>query len=162
MKLLVFTEGTIIMHKNAKGLSREDIVEQSKQRNYRSLTDWCSYIPIGNSVNKMANWKDGGMEIFYLTSRILTDEIKTIQVVLKKFHFPEGKLLYRNAGEEYKDVAERLLPDVLIEDDCESIGGRKKMTYTHIRTDLQEKIRLLSIKEFEGIDHLPDNLSQLI
>ena len=61
MKLLVFTEGTIIMHKNAKGLSREDIVEQSKHRNDRSLTDWCSYIPIGNSVNKMANWKDGGM-----------------------------------------------------------------------------------------------------
>ena len=91
----------------------------------------------------------------------MTDEIKTIQVVLKKFHFPEGKLLYRNAGEEYKDVAERLVPEFLIEDDCESIGGRKKMTYTHIRTDLQKKIRLLCIKEFEGIDHLPDNLSQL-
>ncbi len=161
MKLLVFTEGTIIMHKNARGLSREDIVQQSKNRKDHLLTDWSSYIPICNSVNKMTNWKEGGIEIYYLTSRRLTDEIKTIQDVLKKFHFPEGKLLFRNAGEEYKDVAERLVSDVLIEDDCESIGGRKKMTYTQIRPDFQHHIKLITIKEFEGIDHLPNNLSQL-
>lgn len=76
----------------------------------------------------------------------------------RKFEFPEGKLLFRRVREEYKEVAERLIPDVLIEDDCESICGRQRMTYTHIRTDLQQQIKLITIKEFEGIDHLPDDL----
>ena len=34
-----------------------------------------------------------------------------------------GRALARQAGESYGDVAERGGPDVLIEDDCESIGG---------------------------------------
>jgi hypothetical protein len=159
MKILVFTEGTILMHYNAKGFSREEIVEQSKNRTDSSLSDWRTYIPIGNSANKITAWKENGNEIIYLTSRKLESEINAIREVLRKYDFPEGKLLFRRAGEEYKDVAEKLVPDVLIEDDCESIGGRQRMTYTHIKTDLQQQIKLITIKEFEGIDHLPDNLS---
>lgn len=37
MKILVFTEGTILMHKGAEGLSRQEIVEQS--RGYGIQTD---------------------------------------------------------------------------------------------------------------------------
>lgn len=31
MKLLVFTEGTVLMHKSAHGLSRKEVVEQSRK-----------------------------------------------------------------------------------------------------------------------------------
>jgi hypothetical protein len=36
------------------------------------------------------------------------------------------------------------------------------MTYTHINPDIQEKIKLIAIGEFGGIDHLPENIGQLI
>lgn len=58
-------------------------------------------------------------------------------------------------------MAERLLPDIIVEDDCESIGGKEEMTYSHIRQDLKVKIKSVVVKEFEGIDHLPDKISDL-
>jgi hypothetical protein len=52
-----------------------------------------------------------------------------------------------NRGLDNKNVAEKLMPDIFIEDDCESIGGTQEMTSTH--------------KEFEGIDRLPNDTGQL-
>jgi len=54
------------------------------------------------------------------------------------------------------------MPDILIEDDCESIGGESEMIYPHIREDLKQKIKSIVVKEFQGIDHLPDSLTALI
>lgn len=161
MKILVFTEGTIIMHPSAKGLSREERVKQSQTRE-RSIHDYRNYIPNDNATEKLLNWKKQGAEIYYLTSRTTTEEINDIRFVLERFDFPDNQnLLHREEGEKYKDVAERLMPDILVEDDCESIGGEVEMTYPHIREDLKSKIKLILVKEFGGIDHLPDELSQL-
>lgn len=161
MKLLIFTEGTIIMHKSAKGLPREEIVKQSLEGKDPTLSDWKEYIPIGNSANKLKTWKKQGAKITYLTARITEHEIKEIQQVLRKYGFPEGKIFFRKLGEQYKDIAERVLPDVLIEDDCESIGGKKEMTYPQIKPHIQRKIKSITAKEFGGIDHLPDKLPKL-
>jgi len=49
----------------------------------------------------------------------------------------------------------------LIEDDCESIGGMEEMTIINIKPDLKKKIKSVVVKEFEGIDHLPDDLKNL-
>lgn len=65
-------------------------------------------------------------------------------------------------GEHYKDVAERVRPDVLVEDDCERIGGEVQMTYPHIRAELKARIVSIVVKEFGGIDHLPDNVPDLL
>lgn len=46
-------------------------------------------------------------------------------------------------------------------DDCESIGGEPEMTYPHIRADLKPKIKSIVVKEFQGIDHLPDSIEEL-
>ena len=54
------------------------------------------------------------------------------------------------------------MPDLIIEDDCESIGGSSEMTYTYLKTELKAKIKLIVVKEFEGIDHLPDGINDLI
>ncbi len=161
MKILVFTEGTIIMHKSAAGVSRLKRVWQSATRE-TSVSDFVSYIPNGKAVDKLNTWKEQGAEIFYLTSRTDRNEIEDIQNVLKNFSFPDYQnLLFRKSGQEYKDVAEELMPDVLIEDDCQSIGGKIQMTYPHISKGLKKKIKSIVVEEFAGIDRLPDEISML-
>jgi len=113
MKVLVFTEGTVLMHASAKGVSRQDRVKQSKaagiQREERNLVfesnavapkatsgsvyDLENYIPIGNAVEKLRSWKQQGAEIVYLTSRRIKSEIETIKRVLEKYHFPDHQNL---------------------------------------------------------------------
>jgi hypothetical protein len=160
MRILIFTEGTVIMHKTAIGHSREEIVKQVENEQ-DSVHDYKSYVPVGNAVKKLQNWKNDGAEILYLTSRKKPEEIQQIQNVLKKFKFPDGQLLFRQKDEEYKDVAEKIIPDVLIEDDCESIGGIDEMTITHVKPEIKKKIKSIPIKEFGGIDHLPNKISAL-
>jgi len=109
----------------------------------------------------MTNWVNGGVEIVYLTSRRDAGEIKDIEQVLHSYNFPSGTLEHRIGNEEYKDVAERIKPDVLIEDDCESIGGEKEMTYTFISEEVKLTIKSVPVPEFGGIEHLPDDPNQL-
>ena len=148
------------MHKNAVGHTRDEIVKQIEAKE-KSVHDYKSYVSVGNAVKKLQNWKNDGAEILYLTSRRKPEEIKQIQNVLKKFKFPDGQLLFRQKNKEYKDVAERIIPDVLIEDDCESIGGIDEMTITLVKPEIKKKIVSIPIKEFGGIDHLPDKISAL-
>jgi len=139
MKILVFTEGTVLMHALAKGVSREERVRQSQDIITRfkvtsgSVRDFKNYIPVGNAVEKLNSWKQQGAEIIYLTSRKIKSEIETIKKILSKNNFPDFKNLYfRKQGEKYKNVAEKLLPDVFVEDDCESIGGEKEMVFNYL------------------------------
>ena len=170
------------MHRNAKGISRDEAVKQSKlagiQRMVRKLSfytksqrtaepgspyDYSSYIPVGHAVEKLIRWKTQGAIILYLTSRRIKEEIEAIKTILEEYNFPDSNNLYfRRQGEDYKEVAERLLPDIIVEDDCESIGGKEEMTYSHIRQDLKVKIKSVVVKEFEGIDHLPDKISDQV
>lgn len=160
MKILIFTEGTILMHKNAVGHTRDEIVKQVKAKE-KSVHNYKSYVPVGNAVKKLQKWKKDGAEILYLTSRKKPEEIEQIQNVLKKFKFPDGQFLFRRKDEEYKDVAERIIPDILVEDDCESIGGIDEMTITRIKPKIKKKIKSIPIKEFGGIDYLPDKIFAL-
>ncbi len=73
--------------------------------------------------------------------------------------FPERRLFHRLKGEECPVVAERVKPDILIEDDCESIGGEREMA--SYKLDRKAKIRAIIVKEFGGIDHLPDEMEGL-
>ena len=91
----------------------------------------------------------------------MPEEIKQIQNVLKKYKFPEGQLLFRQKYEEYKDIAERAVPDILVEDNCQSIGGIDEMAITHVKSEIKNKIKSIPIKEFGGIDHLPNKISAL-
>src|SRR3990167_3034035 len=112
MKILIFTEGTILMAKNTIDLTREEIVQRVKEKE-DSVKDYVSYVPVGNAVEKISGWTEGNY-LFYLTSRKKSEEIEQIRNVLKKFNFPAGELVFRKDGEEYKDVAERIMPDILI------------------------------------------------
>lgn len=149
------------MHKNAVGRKREDIVKQVRDGRDSSLCEWKTYVPIGNVAKKLQTWTRQSVEVLYLTSRTKSTEIEAIKSVLKKHNFPEGKLLFRRRGEEYRNVIERIMPDVMVEDDCESIGGEDEITYTHLKPELKKKIKSIVVQEFGGIDRLPDSVSAL-
>lgn len=160
MKILIFTEGTALMHSTAQGVSREERVKQSAE-NSAAVNNFRTYIPNGNVVEKLNNWKTQGAEINYLTSRTTPQEINDIRAVLSTYTFPDHEnLLHRKEGQEYKDVVEEFVPDIFIEDDCESIGV-EEMTYPHIKHDMKSKIHSIVVKEFAGIDHLPDSINYL-
>ena len=151
------------MHKHAIGHTRKEIVKQVKEKeNKKLLYDFTSYVPVSNAVKKLQTWKYQGAEILYLTSRRKPEEIEAVCNVLKKHNFPDGQLLFRQKNKEYKDVAERIVPDILIEDDCESIGGIDEMTITHVKSEIKKRIKSVVIKEFGGIDNLPDKISDLL
>ncbi len=160
MRILVFTEGTILMHASAVGLSRDEIVDQVQGGQAgASVSDHASYLPVGGAVDKLQTWKRQGAKIAYLTSRTKPKEIDDIRNVLKRYDFPRGELFFRQEGERYENVAERILPDLLIEDDCESIGGEVEMISPHIKLELRERIKAVAVREFGGIDHLPDDIA---
>lgn len=182
MKILVFTEGTCIIFASGKDVSREERVRMSQdagvQQEDNTLTyenkgtlpsvaqgsvyDFASYIPSDGALERLTAWKEQGAIIYYMTSRRIKEEIDAIRNVLSKYHFPdEENLVFRMQGEEYKDVAERVRPDILIEDDCESIGGEKEMTYPHINPEFKKEIKSVVVKEFDGLKNLPDDSTKL-
>lgn len=160
MKILIFLHGTLIMHKSANGKTREERVEQVLH-NDPSVHDYISYIPVGNAVEKLKSWQKQGAEILYLSSHETAEDVEKDKSVLEKYNFPNGKIFFRQNLESYKDVAEKVMPDVLIEDDCESIGGEKEMTFTFVKPEIKRKIKSIVVKEFGGVDHLSNNLEKL-
>ena len=170
------------MHQSAKGVDRQDRVMQSKAKGIigeerkiayeskvkppkaekGSVYDFSRYVPIGSAAKKLKLWQKQGAEINYITSRRYKEEIDIITKILKKYDFPNNSNLhFRQKNEDYRNVAEKIKPDILIEDDCESIGGKKEMTYTYINSKLKEHPKSIPVKEFGGIDHLPDSLEDL-
>src|SRR3989344_6311164 len=161
MKILIFLHGTLIMHKSAESKTREERVKQVLSSD-PSVHDYISYIPVGNAVEKLKSWQNQGAEILYLSSHETAEDVVKDKFVLEKYDFPKGQTFYRQNGESYKDIAERIIPDFLIEDDCESIGGEKEMTITFVKPEIKQKIKSIVIKEFGGIDRLPEDIKNLI
>jgi len=157
VKILIFTEGTIIMHKSGIVPNTGKVDWNKFAKKYPSIHEYGSYVPIKNAVKKLKKWEEGRAEILYLTSRTKSEEIQQIKNVLKRHNFPKGELLFVKGSEKYKDVIERVRPDVFIDDNCESIGGND------IKEQISQKlnIKIIIVKEFEGIDDLPDNPSKL-
>jgi hypothetical protein len=163
MKILVFLHGTTIMHKGAKGLVRERIVKQVMEGD-KSVHDYASYIPVGDAPDKLQEWKRQGVRICYLSSHKNAGDVETDRSVLKKYGFPGGEIFFRRNREEYKDVVGRIrpLPDLIVEDDCESIGGKAEMVSPNLKPEVRDRIKSIVVKEFEGIDHIPDEVSELM
>lgn len=161
MRVLIFLQGTILMHAGAVGHSREERVAQSRGGSEPTLHDSATYVPVGHAVAKIRRWRDQGARISYLTSN--RDSVKVAQdkAVLKEYGFPEGPVIARGPGENYGDVVGRELPDALVEDDCESIGT-EEIAFFQIRPELRTRIQSIVVPEFGGIDHLPNSLGRLL
>lgn len=161
MKIMVFLHGTVLMHRNGMGRTREERVRQVLEGD-ESLYEFAAYVPVGEAVRKLQTWRGQGAEIVYLSSHRSYEDVEKDQGVLRKHGFPEGLVYFRQGAEEYRDVAERALPDVLIEDDCESIGGAMEMTAPHLKPEIRTRVKSIVVKEFGGIDHLPDDILALV
>lgn len=161
MRIFIFIEGTILMHSSSTDVAREERVAQVVRKD-PTVRDYKTYIPNSLAVEKIQKWSKQGAEIYYLTSRRENKEIEDIRNVLIKYNFPQSQnLVFREEGESYADVAEKIMPDILIEDDCESIGGEAEMTYPHINPDFQNNIKSVIVREFEGIDKLSEDVTLL-
>ncbi len=142
MRILVFTEGTATRHPTPEQFS-----------------DVASFVPTDGAVEKLVGWREQGAEICYLTSRRRHEEHRAVEATLRRFGFPPGKLHYRREGEEYVDVAGRVRPDVLIEDDCSSIGWDEVITP---KLETEWGIKGIVVPEFGGLAHLPDDHRDLL
>ncbi|MEG0367137.1 MAG: hypothetical protein RR585_09895 [Coprobacillus sp.] len=138
--IMVFVEGTIL-----------------KPKHWYTLYNHNSYIPIGRSVEIINNWKNQGASIIYITSR-KGKQAKEISNILIKHGFCQTSLVCRSEGEKYSDIIEEICPDILIEDDCRSIGGAWQMCITHVKPEIKDKILTIVVKEFKGIDELPKSV----
>lgn len=174
IKILVFLHGTVIVHESAKGKSIAEITKQVKN-NESTVRDFVNYVPIGQAVDKLKKWSQQGAIITYLSAlttnkkargdEVIGEEgLKVDYDIINKFEFPQGQIYHRQPNETYADVVNRIkpLPDILIEDDCESIGGESKMTYPQLDLSKQSSVKSIVVKEFFGIDELPDKIDDLL
>src|SRR5262249_3611841 len=142
------------------GQTREERVRQSQDRE-PSVLDYSAYVPIGDAPMKLRTWRALGGDILYLSSHRRPERVAADQAVLSRYGFPAGPLLFRAGDETYADVAARTAPDVLIEDDCESIGGAAQMVFACAPTEPETAVTAIVVREFGGIDALPDDLAAL-
>lgn len=141
--ILIFTEGTVL-----------------KPKTWLFLYSFRSYVPAGDCVEKIRGWQEQGANILYCTSR----KGKGAEVIadrLRAFGFPGICLVAREKKEAYKHIVERIKPDILIEDNCKSIGGARQMCITYVDPAIKAAIHAIAVPEYKGIDHLPGNLAQL-
>lgn len=118
------------------------------------------YVPIGKCVNIINSWNEQGAEIIFCTYA-KKNKVNFIKRILKEYGLNYHRLCYRDKKEQYKDIVEQIKPDILIEDDCKSIGGASQMCITNVNPDLKKSIKSIVIKEYTGIDMLSRNLEDL-
>lgn len=140
---MIFAEGTIL-----------------KPKSLLSLYNHKTYIPIGNAVSLIQAWYQQNAEILYCTSR-KGNQAEEIAQLLKRYMFAGSKLYYREKKQKYKDIIESVRPDILIEDDCKSIGGSWQMCITHVSPNIKASIKSIIVHEFKGIDHLSSSIMDL-
>lgn len=144
IKIMIFAEGTVL-----------------KPKSLLSLYNHKTYIPIGNAVSLINEWQRQNADILYCTSR-KGEQAEEIAQLLHHYGFAGSKLYFREKKQTYKDLIERVRPDILIEDDCRSIGGSWQMCITHVAPDIKKSIKSIVIREFKGIDHLSASVRNLL
>lgn len=141
--IMIFTEGTIL-----------------KPKSWLTLYSHNPYVPIGRAVELIKSWEEQGANIVYCTSR-KKKAANDMADILKKYGFAGTFLAAREPKESYADIVEVLQPDILIEDDCKSIGGAWQMCITKVSPQIKQKIKSIVVPEFKGIDHLPSEIDML-
>ncbi len=149
------------MHQSGFGRTREERVKQVVDHE-KSVMDFASYIPVENAAAKLRSWFEQGSEISYMSSHKNIEDIQKDKTVLANHDFPEGETFFRQSGEGYEHIVERIIPNILVEDDCESIGGNKEMVYPHLKPEVLIRIKSIVVKEFGRIDYLPNEISDLM
>ena len=156
----MFLHGTSIMHGSAVREHRTARVREVMSKD-PALLDYASYVPTEGAVAKVTAWQRRGAEICYLSAHRTASAAAIDKSVLAAHGFPAGTLYYRAHGENYADVVRRWSADILIEDDCQSIGGRAHTTASQLARSSGRAVPCVVIPEFGGLKHLPDAPAEL-
>lgn len=148
------------MHEAARGQPRGRRVVQVRNCE-PSVADFVNYVPTESAVRKVCAWATRGAQIAYLSSRLRDEAVAADMAVLARSEFPPGEILHRREGETYVDLLARARLDILVEDDCESIGGAALIIYPNLPAANQQQLRSVVVREFEGLSSLPDDPRQL-
>lgn len=136
MKIMIFIEGTTFYTKPVLFL----------------FTKY-GYKPIGNAVKIVNDLYNKGYDI-YLCSYIHKAKYNFIKSIIDFYGMKYTEILCRENGEQYKDIVERIKPNILIEDDCKGIGGEKEWCITNVDKALKQNIHSIIVPEFAGIDDI--------
>jgi hypothetical protein len=161
MKVGVFLHGTAIMHAAAAGVERDERVRQVRRRD-PSVLEFASYVPTPGTAGKLAAWERHGAALVYLSSHRRSDDIRADEAVIRRYRFPAGPVHGRHEDEDYGALVERLGLDVLVEDDCDSIGGAAKTCAAQLSLAVSQSVRCLVLPEFGGLAGLPDDPAKLL
>lgn len=161
MKVGVFLHGTAIMHVTAAAVERDERVRQVRRRD-PAVRDFASYIPTPGTKEKLAAWNRHGATLVYLSSHRRPEHIRADESVIRRNGLPAGPVHGRSEGEEYGALVERLRLDVLVEDDCESIGGAAQTCAAQLSLAGRRSVRCVVLPEFSGLAGLPDNPAELL
>ena len=148
------------MHRTAAGRPRAERVRQSRQRD-RSVLDFASYVPTEAAVEKVRSWRRHGATVSYLSSHQDAADVDLDHAVLTAHGFPVGTVLSRDPGESYADVSRRAGADIVVEDDCESIGGRSQTIAAGLAAAPGRAVTSVIVPEFGGLAHLPNDPGEL-
>lgn len=158
---MVFLHGTSVMHRSAVGQPRDTRVRQVTGRD-PAVLDYASYVPTEGAVAKITAWQRRGAEICYLSAHRTAAAAAIDNTVLSAHGFPAGTLYYRAHGESYADVARRWSADVVVADDCESIGGQPQTTASALVKSPGATAMYVIVPELGGLAHLPDDPAGLL
>ena len=161
MKIGVFLHGTAIMHAAAAGVERDERVRQVRRRD-PSVQDFASYVPTPGTAAKLAAWQRHGAILVYLSSHHRQHDIRADESVIHRHRFPVGPVHGRQQGKDYGPLVERLRFDVLVEDNCESIGGAAQTCAAQLSSAARESVRCIVLPEFSGLADLPDDPAELL
>lgn len=137
-KIMIFVEGTIL---------------KPKHNNFFSRINMNGYVPISNAIEVIKNWQEQGYEIIYLTSQTGRRAMKMAQH-LDELGFVGSMVGYRQKYQDYTTLIKEELPDILVEDDCKSVGGQTSMCSYNLPDNVKNEIKIIKVKEFGGIDNV--------
>jgi hypothetical protein len=127
-----------------------------------AVLDYASYVPTEGAVAKLTAWQRRGAEICFLSSHRTASAAAIDKSVLAAHGFPSGTLYYRAHGESYTDVVRRWSADILIEGDCESIGGRAHTASSELARSSGRAVRCVVVPASGGLTYLPDEPAELL
>jgi hypothetical protein len=172
VKVLVYLQGTIIMHKSGKDKIPQERRKQVLDKSDETIFDFENYIPINKANDILTKWKMKGIDIVYMSSHRNKKDLNKDIKVLEKYNFPKGEILYRDFFHRYNSLIKKELPDIIIEDDCASIGNwirerykfipetivnflkRREMIYPCLDYKIKQNIKSIVIEEFSGIENI--------
>jgi hypothetical protein len=161
VRVMVLLHGTSIMPGSPAAQPRVTRVRQVTSKD-PAVLDFGSYVPTEGAVAKLTAWQHRGAQICYLSSHLSAAAAAIDNSVLAAHGFPAGPLYYRAHGESYAEVARRWSADVVVEDDCERIGGQAQTTASALARTPGQAVRCVVVPEFGGLGHLPDDPADLL